>query len=238
MRRTLTGGDINFDALSAPYLTNAITLPAVVSTGYNRPHALASRTRACHLESAINHECPSARTVTRGALGALRPCFESSPRTCSAVDDWVHFDSPRGAFGCFHEAHSNASFDICTPDILRKRRSTATASPTQCAEELIKEVRLPTTASKCRPKTTSERITGKRVWVETGLLRGRAILIESCPLLVVFQYLHGPVRAAVVTTTITDTHHMLLEFQQTYPVHLCRGLYLDDICGLAELGVN
>ena len=123
----------------------------------------------------------------------MRPCFESSSRTCTAVDDWVHFDGPRGALRGFHEAHSNASFNVCTPDSLRKCRRTPTTSPAETAKELIKEVRLPTTTSKRRPKTTCERITGKGFWVEPGLLRGRAILIESCPLLLVFQDLGGPI---------------------------------------------
>ena len=47
-----------------------------------------------------------------------------------------------------------------------------------------------------------------------------------------------PVRAAAATTAISNTHHMPLEFQQTCPERSCRGLYLDGICGPAELDVN
>ena len=39
-------------------------------------------------------------------------------------------------------------------------------------------------------------------------------------------------------TIITDTHHMPLEFQQTYPGRSCRGLCQGDICGPAERSVN
>ncbi len=48
-----------------------------------------------------------------------------------------------------------------------------------------------TTAPKCRPKTACERIAGKCIWVKPGLLRGCTVLIESHPLLLVFQNLGG-----------------------------------------------
>jgi hypothetical protein len=40
------------------------------------------------------------------------------------------------------------------------------------------------------------------------------------------------------STTITDTHHMPLEFQQTCPGRSCRGLCQGGICGPAERSVN
>jgi hypothetical protein len=97
---------------------------------------------------------------------------------------------------------------------------------------------LSATTPKCRPKPACEWIPRKRFWVKPGLLRGCTVLIECRPLLFIFQNLDGPVRAEAVTTTITDIHHMPLEFQQTCLAHSCRGSYLDDICGLAELGVK
>jgi hypothetical protein len=92
--KTLTSGNIDFDALATPNLTDAITLPAVVSAGNNGSHTLASRTCTCHLESAVDDERPSARTITCRTFRALRSCSESGTSTCTAIDDWIHFDSP------------------------------------------------------------------------------------------------------------------------------------------------